>query len=268
MKTVFRKKKVQVVSRHTAPDIRKSLADEASILVANRTHSRVNFASPAALLNNAFQFGLADLARAQPYAVIGENFKFLDVHIRLARHHRVHAARVVANHSADGAAAVRRRIGAEGQVVLLGGAAQVVENDSRLHTRNSELWIKLKNLRHVLGEIQHYGDIAALACQRRASAAAKHRRRMLSTNGDRSNYIFGVSGNHYANWDLAIVRAVGGIERPAAIVETYLTAELTAQSGFQFRVGCWGFRHLQVWGWNKDSIQHSTSAFRPRGVVF
>src|SRR5579864_4053119 len=169
----------------------------------------------------------------------------------------MHAARVVANHSANGAAAVRRGIGAEGQVVPFGGAAQVVEDDSRLYTRNASLGIKLEYLRHILGEIEDDSDIAALACERCAPSTTKQRRRMLAANGNRCDNIFGVSGNHYADWDLAIVRAVGGVERPAAVIKAHLTANLAAQSRFQFRVGCWAFRHLQVWGWNKDSTRES-----------
>ena len=49
----------------------------------------------------------------------------IDVLFRLAGHHRMHAARVVADHAAERAAAVRRRIGAEREVV---GLARVGED--------------------------------------------------------------------------------------------------------------------------------------------
>ena len=45
----------------------------------------------------------------------------------------VHAATVVADHAAQGAARVGGRIGRIGQVMLLGCIAQPVENDARLH---------------------------------------------------------------------------------------------------------------------------------------
>ena len=46
---------------------------------------------------------------------------------------RVHAAGVVADHAAERAAVVGGGIGSEGQVMLLGGIAQVVEDHAGLH---------------------------------------------------------------------------------------------------------------------------------------
>ena len=69
---------------------------------------------------------------------------------------------------------MRGRIGTKGQMVLLGLVPQSVQNDARLNASNSPLRVELENLVHVLGEVQHHGDIAALpapgSCRLRAAA--------------------------------------------------------------------------------------------------
>ena len=56
-----------------------------------------------------------------------------DVVDGLAAQQAMHAATVVADHAAQRAARVRRRIGRVGQMMLLGRIAQAIEHDSRLH---------------------------------------------------------------------------------------------------------------------------------------
>ena len=233
MKSIFRKKIVQVVSGNAARNVGVTLANEIAILIANRLHPGINLATAAAFSDDGFQFGIAGRAHPHANAVVGEDFKLLNILVSLSCHHRVHAAGIVSHHAPDRAAAVRRRVGTERQVVFLRSAAQVVENHSRLDPRDAALGIKLDDLPHVFREIEHHGDVAALPGQRGASAAAEHRRAMLAAKADGGDYIVGVSGEDNSDGDLAVVGSVGGVEGAAAVVETDLAAQMAAQRGFQ-----------------------------------
>ena len=62
-----------------------------------------------------------------------------------------------------------RRIGAKGQMVFLSLIPQSVQDDAGLNSGHSPVRVELKNFVHVLGEIQHHRDIAALPGQTRAA---------------------------------------------------------------------------------------------------
>ena len=69
---------------------------------------------------------------------------------------------------------------------------------------------------------------------------------MVAAESDGSEHVFFIARDDYADWDLAIVRAIGGVEGAAAGVEADLSAEMPAEGGFEgVRVdgGCW---HLCV----------------------
>ena len=169
----------------------------------------------------------------------------------------MHAAGIVADHSAERAAAVRSRIGTESQVVLLGGIAQMVENDAWLNPCDTPFGIKLDDLRHVLREVEHDSDIAALTGERRASAAAKHRRAMLAANGKLlaiTSSLF--LGSTTADRDLAIIRAVGRVKGSAAVIESDLAADIWRRRA-DFKAGVASSDEMRsgiVMGLPKDSI--------------
>src|SRR5271165_1383142 len=130
------------------------------------------------------------------------------------------AAGIVADHATDGAAVVAGGIGGEGEVIFFGGVAEAVEDDAGLHAGDAVGGIDLEDARHVPGKIQHYGDVAALAGERCAAAAAEDGRSEVAAHGDRGEDVIGIVGENYADWDLAVVGAVGGVEGAAAGVET------------------------------------------------
>ena len=117
-------------------------------------------------------------------AVVGKDFECFDVLVGLAGHYRMHAAGVIADHAAKSAAAVRGWIRAEGEVMFFGGVAEMVEHDTGLHAGDAADRINFENPRHVLGEIEHDRDVAALSGERCASAAAKKRGAELAAEGD------------------------------------------------------------------------------------
>ena len=103
----------------------------------------------------------------------------------------------------------------------------MVEYDSRLNARNAALGIKIENLRHVLGKIEHDGNIAALSGKGRPSAAAKNRYAVFAAGGDSGDYIVIVAWDNNANRNLTIVRAVGRIECAATVVESHFAGDVT-----------------------------------------
>src|ERR1700691_5459689 len=100
-----------------------------------------------------------------------------------------------------------------------------------------------KNLRHVLGEIQNDSDVAALAGERGATAAAEQRSVELAAEGNGGFDIIGVAGENNADGNLAVVGSVGGVEGAGAGVETNFAANLFTQ-----RFGQGGGVHLGGFG--------------------
>ena len=84
-----------------------------------------------------FEFLVARRPDAHAQAVVSDDLELLGILLGLTRHLRVHAARVVADHSAEGIAIVRRRIRSEREVPFLGPIAKVVVHATGLHPRAS-----------------------------------------------------------------------------------------------------------------------------------
>src|SRR5437763_1312807 len=84
--------------------------------------------------------------------------------------YRVHATRVVADHSPERASAVGRGIRPVDQTVDGGGLLQVVEHTSWLDARYSPRGIDFDDSIEVPARVEHQGDVAALTGQARAAA--------------------------------------------------------------------------------------------------
>ncbi len=79
---------------------------------------------------------------------------------------------------------------------------------------------------HVLREIEDHGDVAALAGKRGAAAAAEDRSAILARQRDGGDDVIDIAGKNYADRNLTIVGAVGGVQGAAAGVETDFAAYL------------------------------------------
>src|SRR5580658_6464329 len=141
----------------------------------------------------------------------------------------MHAAGVVADQPAESAAAVSCGIRTKGGLVFCGSGAETVEHDSGLHAGNAPGGIDFEDPRHVFGKIEDDGDVAALSGERRASAATEQRGAELAAECDRGLNIVPVAREHYADRNLAVVGAVGGIESTSAAVETNFTMNCSTQ---------------------------------------
>src|SRR5271166_2688751 len=144
----------------------------------------------------------------------------------------MHAARIVADHAAEGAAVVRGGIGRKGEVMFLGCGAESIEHDSRLYSGNAATRIDFQNPRHVLRKVEDHCDVAALSSQRRATAAAEQWRTVPPAKCDCGFNIIDIAEQNETNRNLAVVGPVCGIKRTCAAVEANFAADCGAQ-GFR-----------------------------------
>src|SRR5438309_3987365 len=181
-------------------------------------------------MNDLVQFGSGGRTHTHANAVVGKDFQFFYIFVSLAGHYRMHAAGIISNHSAERTSAVRSGIGAESQIVFLGGIAQMIKNDPGLHASDAAFGIELDDFRHVLRKIEHHGDIAALPSQRRSASTAKYWSRVLPADGNCSDHIVRITWNYDSDGHLTIIGTIGGIKSAAAVVEPDLPTQVAAQS--------------------------------------
>jgi len=118
---------------------------------------------------------------------------------------------------------VRRRIGTERQLILLlGGIAQVVENQARLHACEPGAGIDVEQAVQVLGEVDHHCDVAALAGEARRTAAREHRRLVLAADAHRLDDVVDRARDDDADRQLPVVGAAGGVHGAVAVRESDL----------------------------------------------
>ena len=239
VKSVFRQQLIEVVAGDAPGNLRILRADQAGVLIADVPQLGINFAAAPALRNDGIEFGLAgDGAHCHLRAVVEQDAQLDDVVDRFSGQQGMRAAGIVSDHSAERAAAVRGGIGAERQLMFLRAVAQRIQNDAGLDAREFSGRVDLQNLVHVLREVQNHGDVAGLPGEARAGAARQDRRAEFPARGHRRDHIVVIARNHEANRNLAVIRAVGGIQRAASAVE----AHLALHHAFQFVLEFAGLR--------------------------
>ncbi len=125
------KQLVQAIARYAPRDVRIARADQVRVAVAQSLETRVELAARAAGRNDPSQLVLGRRPDPQALARIGQHVERVHVVDRAPGHYRVHAAGVVADHAAERVVIVRRRVGAEREVLLLGAISQRVEHAAR-----------------------------------------------------------------------------------------------------------------------------------------
>ena len=151
------------------------------------------------------KFGLGGGADGHAGAVVEEEVERLDVVDGLAAHQGVDAAGVVADHAAEGAAAVGGGIGGEGELELLCGFADAVEHDAGLDVDGAGDGIDCAHLVHVLREVEDDGDVAALAGERGAASAREDGRVEAAADGDGGDDVVFVARDDETDGDVAVV---------------------------------------------------------------
>src|ERR1700687_3088908 len=147
-----------------------------------------------------------------------------------------------------------RGIGSEGEVVLLGGGAKIIEDDAGLHARGAARGIDFEDARHVFRKVEDDSGITALSGERSASAAGEQRSAVVAAEPNGGENIFFVARDYDADGDLAVVGTVGCVESAAARVEADLSAKMAAERGFKRR-GVKLLSRGRRWG---DVLPHST----------
>ncbi len=215
---------------HAPRDLREARADLVGVAVAQAAQRAIDLGTPAAVANDAGERRVVGRADGHPRAVVGDDVERDDVVAGLAAHHRVHAAGVVADHPAQRVVRMRRRVRRERQVVALRGVAQVVEHDARLDARRPRDGIERDDAVQVFREVDDDRDVAALPGEARAAAAREHRRTSLAAGGQRLRHVVDRARNDDTDRHLAIVGAVGRVERAAAVVEADFAFEIDGEA--------------------------------------
>jgi hypothetical protein len=239
VEAVLGKQRREIEPGNAARDVGNPSADVGLVSPRQLSQAAVDLAAPPRLGREPLQLVFVRRADAHPDAVVREDVQRLHVvggaragAVEL-RHHGMHAAGIVADHAAERAVCVRRRIGPERQPVPLGGVPQIVEDGSGLYACAAAPGVDLQHAVHVFREIEADGDIAALARQAGAAATAEHGRPIVSACRQRALHVFDVAGNDDADRRLPVIGPVGRVQRAAAAIEPDFSFHRAAQIGRQ-----------------------------------
>src|ERR1039457_4608094 len=133
VEAVLRQELVQVVAGDAARNIGEARPDQVRVGGAQAAQAWLDLAAAASGSDDGSQLILGGSANAHAGSVVEENVERLDVFDRLAAEQGMDAAGVVADHAAQGATAVGRRVGCESKLMRLGLQAQGVKDDAGLN---------------------------------------------------------------------------------------------------------------------------------------
>jgi len=219
MKSIFGQKLVEVVSRHAARDTGKFLPNQVGVAVANAREAGIDRSLTAACVDELLQLVGSGAAHGHAGAVVQHDIERLDIVGHFAAQQPVYAAAVVADHAAEGAARVRRRIGGVGEVILFRCFAQAVQHNAWLDCREFRGCIDRAECVHVTRKIEDYGDVGALACEAGACSTRQHGCAQCPAGGERGFDVGFVGRVNDADGKLAIIRGIGGVESTRSPVE-------------------------------------------------
>ena len=111
----------------------------------------------------------------------------------------------------------------------LGGVAQGVQHDARLHARQASKRVDLHDPVHVFREIENDRHVAALTRKAGSCSSRQDGSTVFATNGDGGDDVVGIPRNDESNRNLTVVRTVGCVERAAAAIETDFATNFARQ---------------------------------------
>ena len=226
---VFGEELVEVEAGDAAGDVGELLADLGGVGVAEGFECRVDLADATASCDVCGELGFGGGAYGEERAVVEEEVEGGDVVDGLAAHEAVDAAGVVADHAADGAAAVGGGVGGKGEVEFFGGVANAIEHDAGLDFDCAILHVDLAHAVHVFGEVEDDGGVAALACEGGAASTGKDGRVEAAAECDGGDDVGFVAWDDDADGNVAVVGGVGGVEGFRGWVEADFAANLLAE---------------------------------------
>ncbi len=238
---VLGEERVEVETRHPARNVAELFADRRGVAIAQLAKFGVDLAAAPAARDSLREFLIARRTDGEALAVVGEHVEVDHLVTRERtgavelRHHRMCAARVVADHSAEGVARVRGGIGAEGEAVLECRHAQHVEVAPRLDAGGARHRIDREDAIEVLGAVDDHRGVARLAGERGAAAARGDRHAVAAADLDGANHVFGVARQNDADRDVPVVGCVGGPERQRAAIEADFAVDGAFEVGLESR---------------------------------
>ncbi len=96
-------------------------------------------------------------------------------------------------------------VGGEGEAVFFSGRAQMIVDDSGFDPRPAVFGVQFQERVEVFGKVEHDGDVAGLAGEAGAGAAAEEGHTILAANRDGGEDVFDRSRDHDADRHLAVV---------------------------------------------------------------
>jgi len=237
IEAVLGKEFVEVVARDAAGDAGKALADAGGVLIAKSFEAGVDLAYAATSGDKGVELVFAGAADSETGSVVEEDVKGFDVVNDFARHEAVHAATVVADHAAEGAAAVGGGIGTVGEVVELGGFAQAVEDDAGLNYGEAGSGVERDEAIEVAGEVEDDGDVGGLTGDAGTGPAGKDGGADSSACGDSGFHIGNVAGKDDSYRKLAIVGGIGSVQGAGCKIESDFATKSGLESGFELAMG-------------------------------
>ncbi len=212
VEVAFGEELVEVEAGDAAGDVGEFCADEVGVGVAEALELGVDLAGAASGGDVGGEFGFGGGADGHAGAVVEEDVEGVDVVDGFAAHEGVDAAGVVADHAADGAAAVGGGVGCVGEGEFFGGFADAVEDDAGLDVDGAGDGIDGAHLVHVLREVEDDGGVAALAGERGACSAREDGGFEAAADFDGGDDVCFVEGDDEADGDVTVVGGVGGVE--------------------------------------------------------
>ena len=187
------------------------LLDPRTVLVTQGAQCPVEPTDPPGFLAPSGELLVGGGAHGEPGSVGEDHVEGGHVVDGLAPRDRVGAARVVADHAAEGAAVVGGRVRSERQAVPAGRPAQVVEHDARLDARPSAVGVDLQDRVEVAAEVEHDRGVDRLAADAGAGAARQDRDAEAMAHLDRGEHVVGVVGLDHSDRHVPVV---GGVRAP------------------------------------------------------
>ncbi len=193
-------------------------------------------------------------ADGQPCAVAGDDVERHDVVGGTSPRHGVRAARVVAEHPAERAAAVGGGIGPEGEPVPGGGGAERVEDDTGLHARDAAFGVDLQDTVQVAAVVEDDALAERLPADAGARTARRHRDTVRAGDAQGGRDVLGAAREHDDLRDVPVVRRVHAEHRPGGGTVVHL-----ARHGAGQVFGEGGHGGHQFWRDSVSTVSRSVS---------
>ena len=135
------------------------------------------------------------------------------------------AAGIVADHPAERAAILSRGVRREKQAMSRGRGSKLGLDHAGLHDGHAIFRVDTCDRVHIPGEIQHSCGVGGLTAEGGAATARENGQLVLSRQFHSANNVTTVARHDDADWNSAIVRRVGRIDRAGRGIEAHVALD-------------------------------------------